>query len=62
MKFVVIGYIGQKTVYINMSKEEAMQRYNKENLEYTIKENNLIVTEMEVEDCFNVYDIWSEDI
>ena len=58
MKLISIGFIGSKTVYIDISKEEAIKRYNKENLEYTVVENSLSVEEIEIKDSFNVYDIW----
>jgi len=58
MKLISIGFIGDKTVYIDISKEEAIKRYDKENPEYTVVENSLSVEEIEIKDSFNVYDIW----
>ena len=58
MKLVSIGFIGGQTVYVDVTKEEAIQRYNEENPDYTILENSLIVREIEVKDKFFVYDIW----
>ena len=38
-----------------------MKRYNEENPEYTIEDNNLDVKEINVEDSFWVYDIWGNE-
>lgn len=59
IKLVAIGYMGDMTVYINLSKTEAVRRYNVENNE-VIDENSPNIIELEVEDSFSVYDIWKE--
>jgi hypothetical protein len=61
MKLVAIGFLSEMRVYVNLSKEEAMKRYNEENPEYTIEDNNLDVKEINVEDSFWVYDIWGNE-
>jgi len=37
MKLVSIGYLGEQTVYIGLTREAAMKRYDKENPTYTIR-------------------------
>jgi hypothetical protein len=61
MKLVSIGFIGGQTVYVGLTKEEAIQRYDKENPDYTVLENSLSVREIEVKDKFFVYDIWGDN-
>ena len=60
MKLISIGFIGSKTVYIDISKEEAIKRYDEENPEYTVIKNDLSVEEIEVKDSFHVYDMWDD--
>ena len=61
MKLVAIGFTGDEKVYIGLSKDEAIKRYDTENPDYTVIANNLSVEEFEVDDSFCVYDIWVED-
>lgn len=61
LKFVTIGYLGHQTVYVNVTKEEAIARYNKENPDYTAEDAGT-VREIEVKDGkFEVYDIWDNE-
>jgi thymidylate kinase len=62
---VVIGYLGDKTAYLNLSKEEAIQRFMQDNLsdedcnkEYVEKHYN--VEEFYFDDEFFVYDAWKK--
>jgi len=58
IKLVAIGYIGMKSVYINMSQEDAIKRYDLENPNLTVEKEDLAVDEYEVKDSFSAYDIW----
>ena len=59
-KIIVIGYIGSKSCYFNVDKEEAIKRYcevNKISIdEFDEKSFNLEV--IEFDDEFMTYDIW----
>lgn len=61
MKLVAIGFLGQFTVYVNVTKEEAIARYNRENPDYTAEDAGT-VREIEVKDGkFYAYDIWDDE-
>lgn len=60
-KLIVIGYLGIKKAYLNISREDAIKRYTDQeglDMEY---ESRLIdeVQEFEFNDEFGVYDAWS---
>lgn len=58
MKLVAIGFLGEYVVYVDMTREDAMARYDRENPDYTIAENDLVVKEIDVRDGrFQVYEI-----
>jgi hypothetical protein len=58
-KLVSIGFLGEQKVYINVSKEEAISRYNAENPNYTVEGQSLMVREFQVTNGeFTVYDMW----
>lgn len=64
-KLTVIGYLGDKNAYLNLSKEEAIQRFMQDNLrdedcnkEYVEKYGN--VEEFYFDDEFCVYDAWAK--
>ena len=59
MKLIAIGYIGSYRVYVNITKEEAIKRYEKENL-CNVTTDDIIVRELFVNEEFNVYDIWTD--
>ncbi len=61
VKLVAIGWLGCKTVYIDVTREEAIQKYDQENPDCTVLENQLPVTEMIVNDKFHAYDIYECD-
>ena len=58
MKIVVIGFLGSMRAYVNLSREDAIKRYDAENPDYTVEVNGVMVEELEVKDSFSVYDIW----
>lgn len=55
-KLVVIGYLGSKTVYLNVSREDAIQRF---------RQNDgcdvVYVEEFEFDDSFGAYDVWKQE-
>lgn len=60
-KLIIIGHLGLKTAYLNISKEEAIQRYIE--TEKSFPDDEIIVTEnmiqeIEFNDEFSVYDAW----
>lgn len=66
-KLITIGYLGGKSAYLNISKEEAIWRYcKKEWDEYCCKSVEQLVDEFDMElykefefsDEFEVYDAW----
>lgn len=62
MKLIAIGFIGHYDVYINMTKEEAINLYNKQNPTYTVEEENLHVKEINVtNNQFWAYNIASQE-
>ena len=59
MKFIVIGYMGCKTVYVNIGKEEAIKRYNAIEKDSGVDSESPLIEEIEISgDEFHVYDIW----
>lgn len=61
-KIVCIGYIGLKKCYLNLSKEESIERYIKsEGITEEVFNNSYInVYEIEFDDEFCAYEIWGE--
>ena len=66
-KLIVIGYLGSKTAYLNVSKEEAIRRYcenqwdpySNKTIEELVDEFDMrLYREFKFEDTFNVYDAW----
>lgn len=60
-KIITIGYIGLKRCYLNVDKEEAMNRYClSENItrEY-LEVNDISIHETEFDDEFGAYDIYT---
>lgn len=57
---VIIGYIGSKSCYLNVPKEEALKRYCKEqNIDLEeMDERAFIITMFQFEDEFQAYDVW----
>ena len=62
IQLTVIGYLGQKTVYINVPKNVAIERYNADNPTWTYPGEYLSLKEFEVNDTFEVYDIWESSL
>jgi uncharacterized protein YhbP (UPF0306 family) len=59
MKLVAIGFLGHFDVYVDMTKEDAIARYNRENPGYTVESGNLTVFELEVKNGkFTAYSLW----
>lgn len=56
MKIIAIGYLGDKTCYVNVDREEAIARYLSDNDLEDLE--GIKVTELEVADTFHVYEIW----
>jgi len=57
-KIILIGWLGAKTAYLNMSREEALAKYIKDNPNDEPEDNDLI-DEFQFDDEFWVYDAWS---
>ena len=59
-KLIVIGWVGVKKAYLNVSKEEAIKRYCLEDGSITPEElfSNNLVSEFEFDKEFSVYDAW----
>jgi len=59
-KLVVIGYMSSKKCYLNISKEDAVEKYCKseEITEKEFEDMNLILDEIEFDDVFSAYDVW----
>jgi tetrahydromethanopterin S-methyltransferase subunit A len=58
-KAIIIGMIGLKRCYINLSKEEAIERYKiTEDLCLVDEEVLDDIEEIEFDDEFGVYDAW----
>ena len=58
---IIIGWMGSKTCYLDVSKEEAIERYCKENNESlgNFKNFSIPLESFEITDKFWVYDIWA---
>lgn len=59
-KLITIGYMGNQTAYLNLSQEEAINRFlaSHHNFsEWEIKEHGLM-SSFEFDDSFSVYDAW----
>ena len=54
-KLIVIGYLGLKRCYLDMSREEAIDRWQKMT-GYQFAPN---VSEIEFDDEFGAYDLWT---
>ncbi|RUX60132.1 hypothetical protein [Mesorhizobium sp. M7A.F.Ca.CA.002.12.1.1] len=61
-KLVVIGWLGIKTCYLNLSREDAIKRYKQDNPDSLFEEEALkrpdLIQEFEFEDEFGAYDAW----
>ena len=63
-KLVVIGYLGVKTCFLNVSREEAIQRFIKmnqipgETTEELDQELLDSIKEFDFDDSFSAYDAW----
>lgn len=59
-KLIVIGWMGIKKCYLNIPKEEAIERFCKEN---ELTENDLnkydLINEYVFKDEFDAYDAWA---
>jgi hypothetical protein len=59
-KLIVIGWMGVKTAYLNVPREEAINRYmQSENVTSEDIEDFDFVQEFDFEDEFGVYDAWA---
>ena len=56
-KLIVIGWIGVKRCYLNISREEAIRRYEAAEGCSGIESTELI-DEFEFEDEFGAYEVW----
>ena len=52
---IIIGWMGSKKCYLDMSKEEAITRYNKND---NFEQFQTPLESIEFDDEFSVYDIW----
>jgi len=61
-KLIVIGWIGIKKCYLNIEKEEAIERYMKseEMTREEFDEAELSCDEVKFDDEFDAYDIWEK--
>lgn len=57
-KLYVIGFIGIKKCYMNIPKQEAIERYCKENDLDAATFDEESVDEVEFDDEFEAYDVW----
>lgn len=57
-KLIVIGYIGSKTCFLNMPKEEAIKLYNEINRDVNLTADDVEVTEFEFDNIFDAYDAY----
>lgn len=59
-KLISIGYIGLRKCYLNITEEEAIERYCKtENLtRQKFQEEDISVFTIEFDDEFSAYDVW----
>jgi len=56
---IVIGCLGIRKCYLNISKEEAIERYKKsEEIDELDSETEEDIKEFQFEDEFNAYDVW----
>ena len=58
-KIIHIGFMGLQSCYLNVSKEEAIKRYKKDN-DISDDEQMYDVREFEFDDEFEAYDIWKK--
>lgn len=56
-KLIIIGFISNYVCYLNVSREEAISRFIKENDWYTLDEVNNMTYEMEFKDSFGAYEV-----
>jgi hypothetical protein len=59
-KLIVIGWMGVKTAYLNISREEAIARYMKSHGDDEPPPDD-VITEFEFKDEFGVYDAYQAD-
>lgn len=58
MKLIAIGGMGEYEVFVDVTREEAIRRFDELYPDYTVAENSLNVREIDVPDGrFWVYDI-----
>jgi hypothetical protein len=57
-KLITIGFIGFKKCYLNVTKEEAINRYLSDPNNLGIEDNE--VKEFEFDDEFEAYDCWAK--
>lgn len=55
-KLIAIGFMGDYSVYLNVSLDEAKRRYSEAN--DGVDANDYDIIELEVKDEFNAYHIW----
>ena len=55
-KIIVIGFLGNRRVYLNVPREEAIRRWKTDEGDEDFKES--LVTEIEFGDEFCTYDVW----
>ena len=58
-KIILIGWLGIKTAYLNISREEAIARYKQKN-PHDEPEKDDLIDEFQFDDEFWVYDAWSK--
>lgn len=60
-RMISIGWLGVKTVYLNVSREEAIRRYKEADPDSLIEEEYLkrndLIEEIEFDDEFTAYDV-----
>lgn len=67
-RLVQIGYLGSRTCYLNVSDEEAIQRFLESNPEFSefdkttiLERNSSLFRSFEFKDSFGAYDVWSPE-
>lgn len=62
-RIISIGYMGEQTVYVNLSREEAIQRYRKASPWESDEDfATMRILEFDIKSEFKAYDVWeSED-
>ena len=62
-KLIVIGWMGIKVCYLNVSKEEAIRRCTESGVMDSdeLEENPDVIKEIEFDDMFYAYDVWEDN-